>query len=149
MCLATGVVAELEALVRWTHPERGMVEPVHFIPLAEETGLILLLGTFVLRTACRQMADWIRDFDVDTVTRVSVNLLWRQFRHPDRFGEIMGILKETGLPPERLSLEITEGVLMENTENAIPLLNRLRDENIGLRIDDFGAGYSSLSYLRL
>ncbi len=139
VCLATGVVAELEALVRWTHPERGIVEPVHFI---------LLLGTFVLRTACRQMADWIRDFDVDPGTRVSVNLSCRQFRHPDLFGEIMGILKETGLPPERLSLEITEGVLMENMENAIALLNRLRDENIGLQIDDFGTGYSSLSYLR-
>jgi EAL domain-containing protein (putative c-di-GMP-specific phosphodiesterase class I) len=148
VCIATGVVSELEALVRWTHPDRGVVGPIDFIPLAEETGLILQLGTFVLRAACSQMAAWIREFEMSPDTRVSVNLSCRQFRHPDLFGEIMGILEETGLPPERLSLEITEGVLMENMENAIDLLNRLRQQNIGLQIDDFGTGYSSLSYLR-
>jgi diguanylate cyclase (GGDEF)-like protein/PAS domain S-box-containing protein len=148
VCIATGVVSELEALVRWNHRDRGVVGPVDFIPVAEETGLILQLGTFVLRSACRQMAAWLREFDVDASTRVSVNLSCRQFRHPDLFGEIMGILAETGLPPERLSLEITEGVLMEDMESAVAILKRLRAQNIGLQIDDFGTGYSSLSYLR-
>jgi len=94
------------------------------------------------------MTDWLKEFDVDPAMRVSVNLSFRQFRQPDLFERIVGILEETGLPPERLSLEITEGVLMENVESAVVLMNRLRARKIGLQLDDFGTGYSSLSYLR-
>jgi diguanylate cyclase (GGDEF)-like protein/PAS domain S-box-containing protein len=148
VCIRTGTLIELEALVRWMHPERGLVGPVEFIPLAEETGLIIQLGECVLRKSCRQMTDWLKRFDVDPAMRVSVNLSFRQFRQPDLFERIVGILEETGLSPERLSLEITEGVLMENVENAVVLMNRLRARRIGLQLDDFGTGYSSLSYLR-
>jgi len=148
VCIATGQLVEVEALVRWMHPERGLIGPGNFIPLAEETGLILSLGECVLRQACRQMALWLRDFSLDPAMRVSVNLSARQFKQPDLFNRIMGILEETGLPPQRLSLEVTEGVLMENLDNAIVLLNRLRARNVGLQLDDFGTGYSSLSYLR-
>jgi diguanylate cyclase (GGDEF)-like protein/PAS domain S-box-containing protein len=147
VCLATGRLMELEALVRWMHPERGLVGPVEFIPLAEETGLIRQLGECVLRKACRQMAVWLSEFDVDPGMRVSVNLSARQFNQPDLFQRIMGILEETDLPPDRLSLEVTEGVLMDNVDNAVVLLNRLRAKKIGLQLDDFGTGYSSLSYL--
>jgi EAL domain-containing protein (putative c-di-GMP-specific phosphodiesterase class I) len=148
VCMETGMLIELEALVRWMHPQRGLVGPIDFIPLAEETGLILQLGECVLRKACRQMAVWLRELNVAPGVRVSVNLSCRQFNQPDLFERIIGILEETGLPPERLSLEVTEGVLMENVDNAVVLLNRLRDHRIGLQLDDFGTGYSSLSYLR-
>ena len=148
VCMTTGMLIELEALVRWMHPQRGLVGPVEFIPLAEETGLILQLGECVLRKACRQMAAWLDDLNVGPGVRVSVNLSCRQFNQPDLFDRIMGILAETGLPADRLSLEVTEGVLMENVDNAVLLLNRLRAKNIGLQLDDFGTGYSSLSYLR-
>ena len=147
VCLRTGRVAEVEALVRWESPDRGMVSPADFIPMAEETGLIIPLGSYVLRKACLQMAAWARDRRVPPGMRVSVNLSCRQFNQPDLFELIMGILQDTGLPPERLSLEITEGVLMENMENAVALLTRLRGAKIGLQIDDFGTGYSSLNYL--
>jgi diguanylate cyclase (GGDEF)-like protein/PAS domain S-box-containing protein len=147
VCIATGRLIELEALVRWMHPQRGLIGPLDFIPLAEETGLIVQLGEWVLRKACRQMADWLREFDTDPGIRVSVNLSCRQFKQPDLFHRIMGILQETGLSPERLSLEVTEGVLMENVDNAVVLLNRLQAKKIGLQLDDFGTGYSSLSYL--
>jgi Amt family ammonium transporter len=130
------------------HPQRGLVGPVDFIPLAEETGLILELGECVLRKACRQMTLWLHELNVGPGVRVSVNLSCRQFNQPDLFDRIMGILAETGLAPERLSLEVTEGVLMENVDNAVMLLNRLRAKKIGLQLDDFGTGYSSLSYLR-
>jgi diguanylate cyclase (GGDEF)-like protein/PAS domain S-box-containing protein len=148
VCMSTGKLMELEALVRWRHPLRGLVGPVEFIPLAEETGLILQLGECVLRKSCEQMAAWMRELDVDSNVRVSVNLSFRQFKQPDLFDRIMEILAETGLPPERLSLEVTEGVLMENVDSAVALLTRLRNQKIGLQIDDFGTGYSSLSYLR-
>jgi EAL domain-containing protein (putative c-di-GMP-specific phosphodiesterase class I) len=148
VCIKTGALIELEALVRWMHPGRGLVGPVEFIPLAEETGLILPLGECVLRKACLQMKQWMADFEVGPVMRVSVNLSFRQFKQPDLFERIVGILDETGLPPDRLSLEVTEGVLMENVEAAVVLMNRLRARKIGLQLDDFGTGYSSLSYLR-
>jgi diguanylate cyclase (GGDEF)-like protein len=148
VCMATGMLIQVEALVRWMHPERGLVGPLDFISLAEETGLIVQLGECVLRKACRQMTFWLSHFDVGPGVRVSVNLSCRQFNQPDLFDRIMGILEETGLPPDRLSLEVTEGVLMENVDNALVLLNRLRAQEIGLQLDDFGTGYCSLSYLR-
>jgi diguanylate cyclase (GGDEF)-like protein/PAS domain S-box-containing protein len=148
VCMATGVLIELEALVRWIHPERGLVGPVDFIPLAEETGLILQLGECVLRKACLQMTVWLREANVAPGVRVSVNLSVRQFKQPYLFDRIMGILDETGLSPDRLSLEVTEGVLMDNMESGMVLMNRLRAQKIALQLDDFGTGYSSLSYLR-
>ena len=148
VCLSSGKLIEVEALVRWTHPRRGLVGPESFIPLAEETGLILPLGECVLRKSCLQMAAWMREFDLDPAIRVSVNLSGRQFKQPNLFDRTMQILEEAGLPPERLSLEVTEGVLMDNFDNALLLLDRLRAEKIGLQLDDFGTGYSSLSYLR-
>jgi diguanylate cyclase (GGDEF)-like protein/PAS domain S-box-containing protein len=148
VCMATGRLIELEALVRWRHPQRGVVGPMEFIPLAEDTGLIIQLGECVLRKSCLQMKAWLSEYDLDPEVRVSVNLSCRQFREPNLFDRIVGILEETGLPPERLSLEVTEGVLMENVDAAIVLLNRLRAHQIGLELDDFGTGYSSLSYLR-
>jgi diguanylate cyclase (GGDEF)-like protein/PAS domain S-box-containing protein len=148
VCMTTGKVIELEALVRWIHPQRGLVGPMEFIPLAEDTGLILQLGECVLRKACRQMRLWLDEFKLDPDVRVSVNLSCRQFRQPHLYEQVLGILEETGLPSDRLSLEVTEGVLMENVDNAVALLNRLRAQQIGLQLDDFGTGYSSLSYLR-
>jgi len=148
VCMETGKLMELEALVRWIHPQRGMVGPMEFIPLAEDTGLIVQLGECVLRKACRQMKLWLEEMEIDPGMRMSVNLSCRQFREPRLFERIIEILEETGLPADRLSLEVTEGVLMENVDNAVALLHRLQSRDIGLQLDDFGTGYSSLSYLR-
>jgi diguanylate cyclase (GGDEF)-like protein/PAS domain S-box-containing protein len=148
VCVHTGALAELEALARWEHPTRGFISPEDFIPVAEETGLILELGHYILRRACLQMAEWLREADVAPGVRVSVNLSCRQFSQPDLLDQILGILRDTGLPPERLSLEVTEAILMENADEILDVLKRLREEGIGLQIDDFGTGYSSLSYLR-
>jgi diguanylate cyclase (GGDEF)-like protein/PAS domain S-box-containing protein len=147
VCLITGVVAELEALVRWPHPSRGLVAPGEFISLAEETGLILPLGKWVLETACRQMVAWRKDLNFNPRMRISVNVSAKQFVQPSFFSDVMAVLSETGLSPEHLSIEITESVLMENTESTLALLHKLREANVGLQIDDFGSGYSSLNYL--
>jgi diguanylate cyclase (GGDEF)-like protein/PAS domain S-box-containing protein len=147
VCLVTGVVAELEALVRWPHPTRGLIPPAEFISLAEETGLILPLGKWVLETACRQMAGWHARFTDNPRMRISVNVSAKQFTQPLFLSEVMSVLSATGLAPEHLSIEITESVLMENTETTLELLHKLREAKIGLQIDDFGSGYSSLNYL--
>lgn len=131
-----------EALLRWRHPERGMVSPAEFIPLAEECGLINTLGAWVLRSACRAAAAWPRQIPV------AINLSPVQFRQPDLATEILGILKETGLAPERLELEITEGVLISEPERTLATLNALKEAGIRISLDDFGTGYSSLSYLQ-
>jgi diguanylate cyclase (GGDEF)-like protein/PAS domain S-box-containing protein len=147
VCLITGVVAELEALVRWPHPSRGLVPPGEFIALAEETGLILPLGKWVLQTACRQMVVWQRDLHFNPRMRISVNVSAKQFVQPSFLADVMAVLSDSGLSPEHLSIEITESVLMENTESTLALLHKLREAKIGLQIDDFGSGYSSLNYL--
>jgi diguanylate cyclase (GGDEF)-like protein/PAS domain S-box-containing protein len=136
-----------EALVRWPHPERGLIPPADFIPIAEENGLILPIGTMVLREACRQMREWqIQYPDRSTVT-LSVNISPRQFVEPTLPDLVAGILAETGLNPKTLCLEVTETVLVEDAQNAIDTLNQLKKLGIGLKIDDFGTGFSSLSYL--
>jgi EAL domain-containing protein (putative c-di-GMP-specific phosphodiesterase class I) len=140
--LATGRIAAFEALVRWEHPQHGLVSPMEFIHLAEETGLIFAIGRWALRQACRDMTEMSRD-----ELTVNVNLSSRQFSQPDLLEQIEEALSASGLPPRRLKLEITESVLMENAESAVSVLNRLKELGVRLGIDDFGTGYSSLSYL--
>ncbi|WP_245291223.1 bifunctional diguanylate cyclase/phosphodiesterase [Methylobacterium aquaticum] len=138
----TGAVTAAEALVRWRHPEQGLVSPADFIPLAEETGLIMPLGAWVLRTACLQAVSWPREI------KVAVNLSPVQFRD-DRLPETVAeTLRATGLEADRLELEITEGVLLDDEERTLMMLTKLRATGVGLAMDDFGTGYSSLSYLR-
>ncbi|MCA1591083.1 MAG: EAL domain-containing protein [Acidobacteria bacterium] len=136
-----------EALVRWQHPERGFISPMDFIPVAEETGMIAPLGEFVLREACRQMQKWQVIFPSDPPMFMSVNLSSKQFSQSDIISTVDQVLKETGLNPHSLKLEITESVVMENIETATEMLRELRDLGVKLSIDDFGTGYSSLSYL--
>ncbi|HEX7560348.1 MAG TPA: EAL domain-containing protein [Usitatibacter sp.] len=135
-----------EALARWNHPERGLLEPSMFIPVAEETGLIVPLGNWVLSEACRQMRDWraIRD---SSVLRMSVNVSSLQLTHPDFIAHVARSLQAGEMRPEQLTLEVTESVLMNGIENAISTLMALRQMGVQLSIDDFGTGYSSLSYL--
>ena len=145
--LATGTLEGFEALVRWQHPERGMISPGMFIPLAEETGLILPLGRFVLREACDQMRRWQEQSALALPLTISVNLSSKQFLQADLIDQIKDILQETKLDPRNLKLEITESVVMENIETATEMLRQLRALGVSLSIDDFGTGYSSLSYL--
>jgi EAL domain-containing protein (putative c-di-GMP-specific phosphodiesterase class I) len=146
--LSTQVVREVEALIRWDHPTRGIVDPVNFIPLAEETGLIMPLGQWVLREACRQIRDWQQQHPTEPPLRVSVNLSPRQFRDPRLVESVAEILSASGLDPACLNLEITEGATMDDTEAAIQVLHRLKALGVGIAIDDFGTGYSSLAYLK-
>ena len=144
--LETRQVRGFEALVRWNHPTRGMVAPNDFIPLAEETGLILPIGEWVLESACRQMCAWQKEFG-DRLDTMSVNLSAKQFNGPGLVDLVARILLQTGLAPEFLKLEITETVIMENHESVAQMLTELRGLGVRLSMDDFGTGYSSLSYL--
>jgi diguanylate cyclase (GGDEF)-like protein len=148
--LGSAEIVGFEALVRWQHPTRGLVPPLAFIPLAEETGLIVPVGKWVLETACRQAAKWraSRIGPDDTPLFVSVNLSARQFMQADLLEDVAAILAETGLEPGALELEITESVLMDQSEAGIRTLRRLRALGVRLVLDDFGTGYSSLSYLK-
>ncbi|MDX1250888.1 MAG: EAL domain-containing protein [Gammaproteobacteria bacterium] len=147
VALNSGRLVGYEALVRWRHPERGLVLPGEFIPLAEETGLIGAIGQEVLREACRQLQEWrVRYADLSPLF-VSVNLSGKQFAQPDLPGQIGRVLEETGLPADYLKLEITESVVMANAMSARGALTVLRAMGLRLSIDDFGTGYSSLSYL--
>jgi EAL domain-containing protein (putative c-di-GMP-specific phosphodiesterase class I) len=145
--LETSHLRGFEALVRWKHPERGLISPIDFIPVAEETGLIVQIGDFVLREACQQMQHWHTLFPSDPPMFISVNLSGKQFTQPDLTSEVAAILTETGLNPRSLKLEITESVVMDNIETATEMLKQLRSLGVKLSIDDFGTGYSSLSYL--
>jgi diguanylate cyclase (GGDEF)-like protein/PAS domain S-box-containing protein len=145
--LVSGSVVGVEALVRWLHPQRGMIAPDDFIPVAEECGLILPLGHWVLLTACRQAKSWL-DAGID-VGEMAVNISAHQFRQPDFAQTVRAVLLETGLPAERLELEITESTVMHSADSSIRTLATLKEMGIKLAIDDFGTGYSSLSYLRL
>jgi diguanylate cyclase (GGDEF)-like protein len=147
MSLRSGELAGFEALVRWEHPDRGTVSPAEFIPLAEETGLIIPLGQWVLEEACRQLREWQGSSPSNRTLMVSVNLSGKQLSQPDVVERVQGVLRATGLDPRSLKLEITESVVMENAEEAAAVLTRLRALGVGLSIDDFGTGYSSLSYL--
>ena len=144
--IATGRVVGAEALVRWNHPENGLTQPDDFIPLAEDTHLIVPLGGWVLRNACAQMKEW---HDAGHAwLRLAVNLSPRQFQDRGLIGTVERILRETGFPPQYLDLEITESTAMQNAEHSLSILNRLKEMGIRISIDDFGTGYSSLSYLK-
>ncbi|MCU0538176.1 MAG: bifunctional diguanylate cyclase/phosphodiesterase, partial [Hydrococcus sp. Prado102] len=145
--LSTNKIIGFEALVRWQHPQHGLVSPAQFIPIAEETGLIVEIGYWVLSEACRQMRVWQEQFPTIPLLTISVNLSSKQFSQPDLSEQIARILQETELEATSLKLEITESVLMENTQSATDMLLQLREMNIQIHIDDFGTGYSSLSYL--
>ncbi|MBF0311286.1 MAG: EAL domain-containing protein [Magnetococcales bacterium] len=145
--LETGRVIGAEALVRWLHPERGLISPGDFIPVAEETGLIVPMGDWVLRTACEQLASW-KALGIPPI-RIGVNLSAIQFKRQDLAKKVEDLVRETGIDPQLLDLEITESAIMDDVERAIDILNRISALGIKLSIDDFGTGYSSLSQLRL
>jgi diguanylate cyclase (GGDEF)-like protein/PAS domain S-box-containing protein len=145
--LDSGHIAGFEALVRWQHPTRGMVAPDDFVPLAEETGMIVPIGLWVLEEACRQMNVWLHRYPQHPGMSVSVNLSTKQFMQPDLLQQIDGVLDRTGLPAEALKLEITESAVVQHEEAVTATLVALRARGIQLCIDDFGTGYSSLSYL--
>jgi diguanylate cyclase (GGDEF)-like protein len=137
-----GNIVAFEALLRWEHPRRGSIPPAVFVPLAEESGVILPIGEWVLRTACSEAARWAKPI------RVAVNLSPVQFRHGDLAGLVHTVLLETGLPASRLELEITEGVLIDDFSRTLSVLRRLKSLGVRIAMDDFGTGYSSLSYLQ-
>jgi EAL domain-containing protein (putative c-di-GMP-specific phosphodiesterase class I) len=144
--ITSGEPIGAEALVRWRHPQRGILAPGEFIQVAEDTGLIVPIGEYVVRTACQQAKAW-RDAS-DSTFWVSVNISARQFRNKDLVKLIARILKETGLPSDGLRLEITESVAVQNTEYTIKIMNELDAMGVYTSLDDFGTGYSSLSYLK-
>jgi diguanylate cyclase (GGDEF)-like protein len=142
--LTSGRLVGVEALVRWMHPKRGVVSPAQFIPLAEETGLVVALGRWILREACRQAADW---HSRDGELLLSVNLSGTQLEQPDIVDEVLTAIGDEGLDPQRLVLEITETVLLHDTPETLEKLAALKARGIRLAVDDFGTGYSSLQYL--
>jgi diguanylate cyclase (GGDEF)-like protein/PAS domain S-box-containing protein len=145
--LADGQLAGFEALIRWNHPSRGLISPVEFIPLAEETGLIHPIGDWVVREACRQAQCWPEPVPADRLPSVNVNVSALQIQEPGLVGKVATALLASGLDPGRLVLEITEGVLMRHIEQTVVVLLELRRLGVRIAIDDFGTGYSSLSYL--
>ncbi len=143
----TGRVTGVEALVRWQHPQRGMVMPGEFIPVAEQAGLIIPLGQWVLETACAQLVAW-HSQPATSHLSIAVNVSARQFRQPDFGDQVMALLMKTGANPARLKLELTESLLLSDVEDAISKMSELRAIGVGFALDDFGTGYSSLSYLK-
>jgi diguanylate cyclase (GGDEF)-like protein/PAS domain S-box-containing protein len=146
--LQTGRLTGVEALVRWQHPRRGLVPPMEFIPLAEESGLIVELGRWTIQEACRQVREWQKAVPADEPIAINVNLSARQLRHPNIVRDIADVLDDTGLLPSRLILEITESVLMADTSATLNRLFQLKSLGVRLAVDDFGTGYSSFAYLR-
>jgi EAL domain-containing protein (putative c-di-GMP-specific phosphodiesterase class I) len=143
--LSDGAMIAAEALVRWVHPERGLLEASQFVPLAEDTGIIVPIGGWMLEEACREAASWSGN---GKAPAVSVNLSARQLSRIDLVESVDAALRESGLDPDRLWLEITESVLMEDADATVVALERLRALGVHLSVDDFGTGYSSLAYLR-
>jgi EAL domain-containing protein (putative c-di-GMP-specific phosphodiesterase class I) len=137
----------VEALIRWQHPQRGLVSPAHFIPLAEETGLILPLGQWVLETACQQLAHWANDPEAAHLT-IAVNVSAAQFAQTDFVAKVEQALTLSKAPPERLKLELTESTLAANVEDLVLKMTALRQRGVSFSLDDFGTGYSSLAYLK-
>ena len=144
--LVTNQIVGVEALIRWIHPQRGMISPIRFIDIAEETGLIVPIGLWVLRTACAQNKAW-QDAGYPAL-RMAVNLSARQFAHPELLQNIIDTLDDTGLHPRYLDIEITESLLVTNVEQAVGLMHKIDRLGVSLSIDDFGTGYSSLTYLK-
>jgi EAL domain-containing protein (putative c-di-GMP-specific phosphodiesterase class I) len=142
-----GRVTGAEVLVRWQHPQRGMVSPAEFIPLAEDTGLILALGHWVMETACLQLARWATRTETAALT-LAVNVSARQFHHADFVDRVTTLIERTGANPQRLKLELTESMLVENVEEIIEKMLALKASGVSFSLDDFGTGYSSLSYLK-
>jgi EAL domain-containing protein (putative c-di-GMP-specific phosphodiesterase class I) len=140
--LASNRIASLEALIRWRHSEKGLIQPNTFIPLAEEIGLIVPIGEWAIREACSTAARWPSE------VKVAVNLSPAQFRSPGLLQVIVGALGASGLDPQRLELEITEAILLQDSEATLATLYRLRELGVRVAMDDFGTGYSSLSYLQ-
>ncbi len=138
----TGALIGFEALLRWVHPVRGSIAPDVFVPLAEESGLIVALGEWVLRAACREAAGWAQPL------KVAVNLSPRQFQRPDLPERVLAILAQTGLAPGRLELEVTESIIINDMDRAVGILRRLRNYGIRISMDDFGTGYGSLATLQ-
>jgi EAL domain-containing protein (putative c-di-GMP-specific phosphodiesterase class I) len=146
--LTAGRIVGFEGLVRWQHPERGIVTPSQFIAIAEETGLIVPLGWWVLRESCRQTQAWQEMFPGEPPLWVSVNMSGKLFMKSDMVEQLLGILEETRLAPSSLRIEVTENVVMDHAELAVRNLMELRALGVQISIDDFGTGYSSLSYLQ-
>ncbi|MEI2625484.1 MAG: EAL domain-containing protein, partial [Giesbergeria sp.] len=142
-----GHVTGAEVLVRWQHPEKGMVSPARFIPLAEQTGLILPLGHWVLETALRQQARW-RDDARFAHLNLAINVSARQFRQDDFVPQLLRLLAQTGANPARIKLELTESLLLQDVDSVIATMHALKQHGLGFSLDDFGTGYSSLSYLK-
>ena len=145
--LATGKMVSVEALIRWNHPTRGVVGPDSFIPLAEQTGLIVSIGHWVLSEACNELMRWRRQYE-DAPQGLAVNLSVRQLRDPGLLESVADALSSSGLEPENLTMEITESILIDEADRGSHTLDQLKALRVKLAIDDFGTGYSSLSYLR-
>jgi EAL domain-containing protein (putative c-di-GMP-specific phosphodiesterase class I) len=145
--LNTNQICGFEALLRWKHPERGMIQPDDFIQIAEDTGMIREIGLWVMADACRQMQQWRREFPEKPWLDVAVNISPVQLRDPALAGQIARILEETGLAPSSLQIEITESRLLENLDEARDALLELKALGVGLKLDDFATGYSCLRYL--
>jgi diguanylate cyclase (GGDEF)-like protein len=145
--LATMRLVGFETLMRWNHPQRGIIPPNEFIPVSEETGLIVPLTLWILRTSCNQLVKWQQESPANQALMMSVNLSGKHFAHPDLVDQIRGIIEETKMNPRCLKLELTESAIMENAETAIAMLGEIRELGVQISIDDFGTGYSSLSYL--
>jgi len=146
--LKENTLSGFEALLRWQHPQRGTIAPEEFVPIAEETGLIVDIGHWVLQRACSDIKQWQNQFPGFQNLFININISQKQFTQPDFLYKLNKVLKETWLNPNCLNLEITENVLMENAESMIDILNKVRELGVGLHVDDFGKGYSSLSYLQ-
>lgn len=147
MDLPTGDIVGMEALLRWQHPHHGIIYPSQFIPLAEETGLIVPIGLWTLETACRQFQTWHTSGALPSLRSISVNLSGKQFANPDLVSTVQRIIEHTGIAPQHLELELTESVVMGQADHAVATLRQLKALGVQLAIDDFGTGYSSLSYL--
>jgi EAL domain-containing protein (putative c-di-GMP-specific phosphodiesterase class I) len=147
LVVGDGQLTGAEALVRWQHPERGIVSPAEFIGLAEETGLIVPLGLWVLEAACTQLTQWARRPERAHLT-IAVNVSAHQFRQPDFVEQVAAVLLRTGANPRRLKVELTESLLINNIEQTIEKMFALKAKGVGFSLDDFGTGYSSLSYLK-
>jgi EAL domain-containing protein (putative c-di-GMP-specific phosphodiesterase class I) len=146
--LSSGIIDSFEVLLRWEHPELGNVSPVEFIPIAEELGLIVPIGRFVLDRACAQLAEWKRDFPIHRPQRISVNCSVREIVQSDYVDNVAATLRRHGIQPKELVLEVTESTVLASGRTSGAPLERLRDIGVGLAIDDFGTGFSSLRYLQ-